>query len=164
MFSHMEFVDEIIGLEYLNTENVTDMSGMFNGSYQLQSLDLSNFNTSKVTDMSYMFCDCGALTSLDLKRFNIGNVTTVVDMFKFCSRLATIYCYDNWQKTGLISSDMFYGCHALKGAVEHMEGNDDASMANPDTGYFSRYAQVAIDRCHGQKNCRPYGYRALLRA
>ena len=145
MFSHMEFVDEIIGLEYLNTENVTDMSGMFNGSYQLQSLDLSNFNTSKVTDMSYMFCDCGALTSLDLKRFNIGNVTTVVDMFKFCSRLATIYCYDNWQKTGLISSDMFYGCHALKGAVEHMEGNDDASMANPDTGYFSRYAQVAID-------------------
>ena len=145
MFSHMEFVDEIIGLEYLNTENVTDMSGMFNGSNQLQSLDLSNFNTSKVTDMSYMFCDCGALTSLDLKRFNIGNVTTVVDMFKFCSRLATIYCYDNWQKTGLISSDMFYGCHALKGAVEHMEGNDDASMANPDTGYFSRYAQVAID-------------------
>ena len=145
MFSHMEFVDEIIGLEYLNTENVTDMSGMFNGSCQLQSLDLSNFNTSKVTDMSYMFCDCGALTSLDLKRFNIGNVTTVVDMFKFCSRLATIYCYDNWQKTGLISSDMFYGCHALKGAVEHMEGNDDASMANPDTGYFSRYAQVAID-------------------
>ena len=119
MFSHMEFVDEIIGLEYLNTENVTNMSGMFNGSYQLQSLDLSNFNTSKVTDMSYMFSDCGALT--------------------------TIYCYDNWQKNGLSSDYMFYGCSALIGAAAYDGTKIGASMANPDTGYFSRYDQVAID-------------------
>ncbi len=171
MFSHMEFVDEIIGLEYLNTENVTDMSGMFNGSYQLQSLDLSNFNTSKVTDMSamfsgcevlesldlsnfntskvtdmsYMFYDCRALTSLDLLNFNTGKVTDMKSMFYQCAKLATIYCYDNWQKDGLEDTQMFYNCRNLVGAVSFNESSINAGMANPDTGYFSRYESIAID-------------------
>ena len=48
-------LETISGLDYLNTENVTDMSNMFNNCIILPSLDLSNFNTAKVTNMSCMF-------------------------------------------------------------------------------------------------------------
>jgi surface protein len=35
----------ITGIEYLHTENVTDMSGMFADCFFLESLDLSHFDT-----------------------------------------------------------------------------------------------------------------------
>ena len=44
------------GIEYLNTENVTNMSGMFR-ECSLRTLDLSSFDTKNVTDMSNMFCN-----------------------------------------------------------------------------------------------------------
>ena len=118
MFANLP-VEEIVGLANLNTENVTDMSGMFSACTRLKSLDLKTFDTGKVTNMGYMFSSCRALT--------------------------TIYCYDNWQKSGLNSYYMFYGCNALKGAADFDGTKTDAGMANPDTGYFSRYESIAID-------------------
>ena len=56
----------IEGIENLNTEEVTNMSCMFNGCSGLTSLDLSSFNTAKVVDMSCMFSGCYGLASLDL--------------------------------------------------------------------------------------------------
>ena len=43
-----------LDLSNFNTENVTDMNGMFYGCTKLESLDLSNFNTAKVTKMNYV--------------------------------------------------------------------------------------------------------------
>ena len=40
----------------------------------LTSLNLSNFNTNNVTNMSYMFNKCSSLTSLNLSNFNTNNV------------------------------------------------------------------------------------------
>ena len=39
------------------------------------SLDLSNFNTQNVTNMVGMFYSCESLKSLDLSNFNTQNVT-----------------------------------------------------------------------------------------
>jgi len=47
-FSYCKALKQIEGLEYLNTQNVTDMSGMFEGCSGLPSLDLSNFKTQNV--------------------------------------------------------------------------------------------------------------------
>ena len=79
----------IEGIEYLNTENVTDMSGMFSSCFALRTLDLSNFNTQNVTDMSSMFCDC-PLRTLNLSSFNTQNVTDMSYMFEGCSVLTTL--------------------------------------------------------------------------
>ena len=48
----------IEGLEYLNTEKVTNMNSMFSNCPSLTSLDLSNFKTQNVTDMTNMFIAC----------------------------------------------------------------------------------------------------------
>ena len=80
----------IEGFEYLNTEKVTNMTGVFNGCSALTSLDLTNFNTAKVTDMKLLFAYCSALESLDLSMFNTENVTSMPNMFNGAKNLKTL--------------------------------------------------------------------------
>ena len=61
-------LEEIIGLEYLDT--------------------------SKVTNMSYLFWNCSSLTSLDLSNFDISSVTYMPNMFYEMPTTAIIYAKD----------------------------------------------------------------------
>ena len=80
----------IEGLEYLNTEDVTNMEFMFDGCSALKSLNLSKFNTAKVTSMKKMFNNCSALKSLNLSGFNTAKVTDMNNMFSSCSALESL--------------------------------------------------------------------------
>lgn len=82
--------EEIEGLEYLNTSEVTNMVYMFSSCYSLKKLDVSKFNTGKVTNFKCMFSDCGSLTSLDVSSFNTENVTNMEKMFFMCSSLTSL--------------------------------------------------------------------------
>uniref|UniRef100_UPI0040256BF0 BspA family leucine-rich repeat surface protein n=1 Tax=Leyella stercorea TaxID=363265 RepID=UPI0040256BF0 len=89
----------IEGIEYLNTENVTEMSGMFCGCKALTMLDVSKFDTKNVQSMSSMFWGCHALTTLDISNFDTQNVTEMSGMFDGCSALTTIYASDKFVTT-----------------------------------------------------------------
>ena len=89
-FEGLTELETITGLEYLNTENVTNMGRMFYDCSKLTSLDVSKFNTANVTNMSYMFYNCKALTSLDVTHFNTANVTNMGYMFYICSSLTSL--------------------------------------------------------------------------
>ena len=103
----------IEGIEYLNTEKVTNMKDMFYRCSALTLLDLSNFNTAEVTDMTEMFCSCSALTTIFVSdKFVTGQVTSSVDMFS--------------------------GCDKLIGAIKYVEKNtNNKDYANYETGYFA---------------------------
>ena len=107
-------LETISGLDYLNTENVTDMSDMFNNCTILPSLDLSKFNTAKVTIMYNMFKNCKKLSSLNLSEsFNTVNVTNMSSMFYGCSQLSSLDLSNfNTEKVKYMPS-MFYGCNKL---------------------------------------------------
>ena len=124
-----------LDLSHFNTQNITNMIQMFYGCSGLSSLDLSHFNTQNVTKMSGMFYGCSGLTSLDLSHFNTPNVTYMSGMFYGCSALTTINSNRAWPYK--VSKDMFAGCTKLKGAVAYDENKTDATMANPETGYFT---------------------------
>ena len=124
-----------LDLQHFNTQNVTDMNSMFLGCAALTSIDLKNFNTQNVTDITWMFKGCAALTSLDLKNFNTKKVTYMYEMFSGCSALTTINSNTTWQCPE--SEGMFAGCTKLKGAVSYDKNKVDATMANPETGYFT---------------------------
>ncbi|EKX93175.1 BspA family leucine-rich repeat surface protein [Alloprevotella sp. oral taxon 473] len=141
MFSGCQALTQI-DLSNFNTANVTNMSYMFNGCAALAQLDLSSFNTANVTNMSYMFSRCAALESLDLSHFNTTNVVEMTRMFSESKKLAHIQCLDSWQCPQ--SAQMFEGCLKLKGAVDYDDSKTDVTMANPETGYFSKYP-TAID-------------------
>ena len=102
-----------IDLSSFNTSNVTDMSGMFNECSGLTSLNLSSFNTSNVTNMSGMFYGCSGLTSLNLSSFNTSNVTDMSGMFTKCSGLTSLNLssFNTYNVTDM--SWMFYGCSGL---------------------------------------------------
>ena len=87
-FRDCKGLNEITGLKYLNTAEVTDMSFMFWNCKNLSSLDLTNFNTTKVENMSGMFSSCQKLSSLTLSEsFNTANVTDMSNMFSYCNML-----------------------------------------------------------------------------
>ncbi|MBQ7602274.1 MAG: BspA family leucine-rich repeat surface protein, partial [Lachnospiraceae bacterium] len=101
---------EIIGLEYLNTSETTDMSGMF---YRcgVSELDLRSLITTKVTNMSWMFCGCQA-SSLDLSTFDTSNVTDMRGMFVSCGASSLdLSAFDT--SNVLDMSRMFSNCRNL---------------------------------------------------
>ena len=112
-FANLTKLKTITGLEYLNTEKVTDMSYMFFGCIALTSLDVTKFNTANVTNMGNMFKGCSALTSLDVTNFNTEKVTNMGNMFKGCSALTSLDVTNfNTEKVTYMVY-MFSGCSKL---------------------------------------------------
>ena len=112
-FNRLIKLETITGLEYLNTEKVTDMSSMFFNCSSLTSLDVTHFNTAKVTNMRSMFSSCSSLTSLDVTHFNTANVTDMSSMFYSCSSLASLDVTDFNTANVENMSNMFRGCIGL---------------------------------------------------
>ena len=165
-FANLTKLKTITGLEYLNTEKVTNMSYMFFNCSSLTSLDVTHFNTAKVTNMNRLFAYCSSLTSLDVTHFNTAkvtnmnsmfeccssltsldvtyfntaNVTGMNNMFYSCSALTTIYASDNFVTDKVeYSYNMFYDCTSLKGTtLEYVASKTDHNYANCGTdGYFT---------------------------
>ena len=112
-FAGCSTLETISGLEYLNTENVTNMYRMFYECNKLSSLDLSNFNTANVTNMEEMFYSCQNLSSLDLSKFNTEKVTNMSGMFYGCQNLSSLDLSKfNTEKVTNMSG-MFAGCQKL---------------------------------------------------
>lgn len=141
LFSGLNKVKKIVGIENLDTENVTNMNNMFSFMETLESINLSNFDTSKVTDMSNMFSDSRKLktlnlssldtskvtnmslmfsglniSTLDIAKFDTSNVITMYGMFEACPNLFTIYAGDGFITTKVTDSeDMFDGAISIMG-------------------------------------------------
>ena len=133
-FCNCSKLTDIEGIENLNTENVTNMRGMFFNCPNLSSLDLTNFSTGNVTDMNAMFGYC-QLSSLDLTSFNTANVTEMNFMFQGCSALTTIYASEMFVTDQVEGYDMFKYCTNLK---DYSVREIDSKYANYKTGYFSK--------------------------
>ena len=138
-FANLKKLETITGLEYLNTEKVTNMSYMFFMCSSLTSLDVTHFNTAKVTDMSNMFWDCSSLTSLDVTHFNTANVTNMSLMFYSCSSLTSLYLtnFNTANVTNMRS--MFSSCSSLTSLdVTHFNTAKVTDMSN----MFSRCSSL----------------------
>ena len=112
-FSDMGNLTSIEGIEYLNTNEVTNMSRMFSTCWSMESFDLSHFDTRNVTDMSSMFNYCEALTSLDLSSFDTGNVTNMDYMFYECSSLSSLDLSSFNTENVMSFKEMFFDCAGL---------------------------------------------------
>ena len=127
-----------LDVTHFNTENVKNMSNMFYGCSGLISLDVTHFNTENVTSMRNMFYSCSSLTSLDVTNFNTANVTDMSNMFSNCRNLTTIYVSDKFVINNKNYS-LFFGCEKLKGAItEYDASKTDYTYANYKTGYFTK--------------------------
>ena len=121
-FCNMNNLENIEGLAYLNTSEVTNTNSMFYNCFKLVTLDVDHFDMSKVTNATAMFCNNTSLT--------------------------TIYCSQSWDIATAVG--MFIHCYNLTGAVKYNNNKTNCEMANPTNGYFTRadtkaYALFCID-------------------
>lgn len=97
----------------IDTSNVTNMSGMFNGCGKLTELDISHFKTQNVTNMSSMFANCLNITNLDVDSFDTSNVKTMAQMFDGMGSLRELDL-KNFNTSSVTNMDrMFQNCGSL---------------------------------------------------
>ena len=112
-FSDMGNLSSIVGIEYLNTSEVSNMSRMFSTCWSMESIDLSHFDTGNVAHMGYMFNYCEALTSLDLSSFDTHNVFSMEGMFYECNSLTSLDLSSFNTENVRNFKDMFFDCVGL---------------------------------------------------
>ena len=113
LFSTLENLKTIQGLENLDTSQVANMSEMFSYCSSLTNLDLSHFNTSQVTDMSFMFASCTSLTNLDVSHFDTSQVTDMTWMFDDCESLTNLDVSHFNTVQAIYMNQMFEDCYNL---------------------------------------------------
>ncbi|WP_444297748.1 BspA family leucine-rich repeat surface protein, partial [Leyella stercorea] len=142
-FCGCQDLTNIEGIEYLNTENVTNMNGMFYACLALTTLDIANFDTKNVTNMSHMFNDCYTLTTLDVSNFDTQKVTNMSGMFWGCAALTTLDVshFDTQNVTDM--DGMFCNCYAL--TTLDVSNFDTKNVTNMSGMFSSCYALNTLD-------------------
>ena len=124
-----------IDLSSFNTQNVTNMSYMFQNCNNLQSLDLSY--TQKVIYMHNMFNGCESLKNLDLSSFNTPNLESMYGMFQNCLNLETLDLSSfNTKKNQFDFNNMFTKCTKLQRVVLSSNADDLNEIIKNDLGSY----------------------------
>lgn len=119
MFCKLPYLADISGLRELKTDNVTNMSSMFDNfnNQSLTNVDaLSNWNTSNVTNMSRMFTTCSVLANIDsLANWDTSKVTDMSWMFGNddggAMEISDLTPIEKWNVGNVIDMNgMFLGC------------------------------------------------------
>lgn len=116
VFYMCESVNEIVGVEDLDTHSCSDMTSMFAYCQKIKSLDLHKYNTSACVGMQGMFCDCQSAVSYDLRGWDTSKVKSFFNMFRSNYVLTEIKGIEDWN-TGSCTdmSYMFYADYLLDG-------------------------------------------------
>ena len=129
-------ITNIIGLEDMDTSNIEDMSGMFNGCSKLKSLEsIENWDVSNVTNMKEIFRGCENLTSLDLSKWKVDRVENIESMFLDCLRLESLDL-SNWNTENVREMNWLFEDLTLS-EIKGIE-NWDVSNATQMQGVFNR--------------------------
>ncbi len=127
-----------LDLGSFNTQNVTNMYGMFYGCQKLKSLNLSSFDTGKVQFMGYMFAGCTALTNLNLSNFNTQNVVSMIGMFYECSSLKSLNLKSFRTDKVEYMTSMFNNCQSLSSL--DLSGFNCSSLVEANTMFENDFA------------------------
>ena len=107
--NNLEYVD----LSNWSNDNLTSFNGIFSGMKNLKRINLTNFKTPKAVEMNYMFYGCESLTEIDLSSFDTSKATNFNAMFYNCTNLTSLNLsnFDTSKVTRMVS--MFYNCKNL---------------------------------------------------
>lgn len=124
---------------FANLTTLTTVGYLFAGCMNLTQINgLEYLVTDNMTDMREMFASCESLTELDLRTFNTSRVTMMWGMFQGCTHLTTIIVGPGWTTAALTDEghEMFAGCNSLVGGLgtTYSDEHFDADYAHVDGG------------------------------
>lgn len=119
----------LLTVEYLNVNKVTNMNSMFYNCSSLTSLDASNWDTSKVTTMVDAFYGCSNLTSIKgIGTWDTGEVTIMSGTFNNCAKLSSLDV-SNWVTSNVENMyNLFRNCSSLQSI--DISGWDTSNVTN----------------------------------
>ncbi|WP_334213242.1 BspA family leucine-rich repeat surface protein, partial [Lactococcus garvieae] len=156
LFLDLNHVESIVGMEFLDTKNTTDMSRMFDNMSSLSSLDVTDFKTSKVQWMGHMFRGDEKLEFLDVSHFATSQVTDMTGMFEKMSSLTKLdlSSFDTSKVTVMWS--MFGGANKISrlrlGENFEFKGNVALPSVPTSDEYNGKWRNVAsgtVDKPNG---------------
>jgi len=114
IFYNFQNLEEIVGMEFVDSSNTVLMNFMFSNCSNLKYLDLSHFDTSKVVHMESMFSNCSGLTNLDVSHFNTSELVNMKMLFSNCSNLTHLDLSNFVTDKVMDMTGLFYGMTNLK--------------------------------------------------
>ena len=116
VFFKDEALEEIIGLDRIDTSRVGYMDNMFDSCASLKKLDLSCWDTSSCTNFSEIFQFCSSLEEVDVSGWQTENNKDFDCIFKECRSLESVDV-SQWDTSGAVTMcHTFSGCTSLTGA------------------------------------------------
>lgn len=115
-----------IDISALDTSHVIDMGELFNGCTALEGIDMSMLDTSSVENMYWMFVSCESLKSANLATLNFTQVLNMGGMFEDCESLECVDLSTEEPPAAPDVSSMFKGCDSL--ASVNLTGWDEVDM------------------------------------
>ena len=143
MFKDAKSLENIEGLENLNTKNVSNFSWIFYHCSSLSDIKpLRNWNVSNGNNFSGLFWECSSLSDIKpIQNWNVSNGNNFSFMFKGCSALSDINPLENWNvSNGNNFSGMFNDCSLLQD-LKPLH-NWIVSSGKDFTGMFSGCSQL----------------------
>lgn len=113
LFSSYEGNDIPNLIQYSDTENVTNMSYMYQWC---KATNFPQLNTSKVTNVSYMFYNCKNIVTAPI--LNLSNVQNCESGFRDCANLTTCEISDFSNATNI--NGLFASCRKLKNTASNL--------------------------------------------
>ncbi|SCB94094.1 surface protein, partial [Lactobacillus apis] len=111
LFYYFENVEEITGLDKLDTSRCTSFDSMFSYCKNLVDIDVSGMNTSSLIYASQMFFYCIKLRSIDLSAWTAPKLIDVRNMLCWDKELVSVKFINNTSGGALTYlSDLFFGC------------------------------------------------------
>lgn len=129
LFSYFTYLENINGIENLDTSKSITMASMFFNCMRLKKLDLSNFDTSNVVNMNGMFYCCQSLEELDLSSFDTSKVTDMSYMFN----MFAVYTDGSFLKSINLSSFDTSSVTDMSGMFSYCGKLETLSLGNFDT-------------------------------
>ena len=133
LFGQKPYLEEIEGIEKVDTSNGPNMSQCFNNDVSLKKLDLSTWDTSKTTDFTDMFYNAASLEEIILGDFDTSGVTyfsNLHNMFKGTTSLKKINL-DSFDFLGVMPDYWFQ-----YSGVESLDFSN-ANMPDSDQTFFN---------------------------
>ena len=132
MFHQCQSLSSIEFPSSFDKNNLKNICGLFGKCYNLEKIDLSNLMTENVDDMSYMFEDCINLDTLLINpdKFIAKKATKMSNMFNRCYKLKKINLIFNPENVNF-TSYMFNECKLLEEIdLSKMKINEKANIVH----------------------------------
>ncbi|MBL3531352.1 BspA family leucine-rich repeat surface protein [Companilactobacillus zhachilii] len=161
LFKNFVKLERINDFNYIDADNLENLSNLFQGCKNFKYADLSDFAPKNAKDVSSMFEGDSALENIDISGLSFKNIDNVTDMFKGVSNLEalTLPSDAKLRGTGLtlgqrddINQDIGnLGWFAYRKGID----NDTSSMVKDTPDLISLYEAGNVEKIFTWKNYTP---------